>query len=312
MNSDPRQHRWVPVLLTAFAILALGASAVILFSSMDSGHHDDADQLPDFHSFSASKADADAPADIAVDDLIALEDLEAWRYIDWQHLARDEQWEPLEPTDTDPQPEPEPDPEPSIDEATASQSPDPPVEPAGSRQQRLRDGRIVIITNFTRADVLVNGEPYPAYSDQGTNDGIAVTPNESHEIYVEFDGNSRIYEVEVRPGERRLMMIELTGMGESRAERPEPRTPRRMEERVDDEDDDDADGEGRITVYSRPRGDIFVDGQEMDEQTPGTVDVEAGRREVQVEYSGGEMSETKTVRVREGSRVKLFFRQEDE
>ena len=307
MNFLLDQRRWMPAALVVIALVALAASSTILFSDVQNG--DDASSpVDDFQSFSPEPSlpadHAEAPLDLAVDDLLAYDDTDTWRHVDWQHLADDDQWEALEPRD-----------EPlSDDVASEPPSTDAATSTGSSRQDRLRDGRIVIVTNFTRAEVLINGEPYPSYSDDGSNPGMAVAPNETHEIYVEFDGNSRIYEVQVRPGERRLMMIELTGMGETTTERPARRAPRRPEgqEPPDVDDENAEDGEGRITVYSRPRGDIYVGGQDMDEQTPGTVDIEAGRHEVQVEYADGQMSETKTVRVREGSRVKLFFRQEDE
>ena len=53
----------------------------------------------------------------------------------------------------------------------------------------------------------------------------------------------------------------------------------------------------------------MVDGNKTSEKTPGTVEVENGRHEVQVEYESGDISEKKIVRVREGSRIKLFFRE---
>ncbi len=64
-----------------------------------------------------------------------------------------------------------------------------------------------------------------------------------------------------------------------------------------------------MTVYGKPRGSIMVDGSDKGKQTPNTVDVEQGRHETQVKYEDGEVSEKKIVRVRKGSRIKLFFRQ---
>ena len=64
-----------------------------------------------------------------------------------------------------------------------------------------------------------------------------------------------------------------------------------------------------MTVYSKPPGTVIVDGNKSAEKTPGTVEVENGRHEVQVEYESGEVSEKKIVRVRDGSRIKLFFRE---
>lgn len=168
---------------------------------------------------------------------------------------------------------------------------------------------IVVITNFTRAEVFVNGEAYPTYSDDGQNRGFRVPSGQENEVRVRFDGNEKIYRVSLRPGERRLLMVELTGFKAGPPPAPLPeRDPRPPRER---DLEDIPDEESQITVYSRPRGTIFVDERDFGEETPGTVSVEPGRREVQVRYEDGQMSETKVVRAREGSRIKLFFRQDE-
>ncbi len=66
---------------------------------------------------------------------------------------------------------------------------------------------------------------------------------------------------------------------------------------------------GRITVYSKPKGSIMLDGEATNIDTPGSIDAPTGKHELQVTFENGETSEIKAVRVREGSRVKLFFRQ---
>lgn len=201
---------------------------------------------------------------------------------------------------------------PETDEAERPES-----KPAGTGHSGPT-GRIVVVTNFMRAQVTINGEPYRVYSDDGENRGMELPAHQPHLVEVQFDDNERVYEIELRPGERRLLMVELTGMNQRPvAEDDSGRTrPTRRQNIRDDDDEEETtteeDGEdGRITVYSRPRGNIYIGGEDMGERTPSTVDVAPGRHEVRVEYEDGEMSETKTVRVREGARVQLFFREDD-
>ena len=300
MTGD-HHRRIIPAVFCGIAVLALTAAGYILYDSRDHLTTIDDDEVA-FVSYSADQEQTSPPSDEDLtqpeiadsdyhsDDEWVLDDE------DWAELADQEQWEILEPAES----------RESTDATTPSSSTQPGSGPAGAQAT----GRLVVVTNFSRADVVINGDPYPAYSDDGQNRGMELNANEAHEVYVEFDGNERLYEITLAPGERRLLMVELTGMGQSAAAPPD-RTERRRRRSEPDDDDEVDDEKGRITVYSRPRGAIYVGNEDMDEQTPGTVQVEAGRHEVQVEYREGEMSETKTVRVREGSRVKLFFREDD-
>lgn len=68
---------------------------------------------------------------------------------------------------------------------------------------------------------------------------------------------------------------------------------------------------GRITVYSKPRGEIVLDGKPQGIFTPETIEAAKGEHEVQVIFEGGETSTVKTVRARKDSRIKLFFRDTD-
>ncbi len=187
--------------------------------------------------------------------------------------------------------------------------------PAHASTDYQGEGTLVVITNFAVADVEVNGEPYPAYSDDLQNRGMSLPARQTHQVIVEYGDSMRVYEIELNPGERRMLMVDLTGMDSSgeapeRPQRREARAQRRdeEEEQSDEEEDDD---QGRLTVYSRPRGNIHLNGEDLDERTPETLDVDPGRHEVQIEFEDGEMSEVKTARVREGSRVQLFFREDD-
>jgi hypothetical protein len=102
--------------------------------------------------------------------------------------------------------------------------------------------------------------------------------------------------------------VELTGFqggdGKPVVAKPAPKKEEKKEEK-----EEKAKEPGRVTVYSKPPGKIMVDGKGTGEKTPGTVEVANGRHEIQVEYESGEISEKKIVRVRDGSRIKLFFRE---
>jgi hypothetical protein len=168
---------------------------------------------------------------------------------------------------------------------------------------------LVVVTNFTKADVKVNGLPYPDYVDESEEPGMVLPAGGPYRVEVSYDGNTKLYRVYLKAFETRLLMVDLTGFngGGPVASRPRRRLrrPEREEKRESEE------GMGRVTVYSKPKGDIMVDGRSTGEQSPGTVDVEPGRHEIQVRFEDGEESEQKIVRVREGSRIKLFFREKN-
>jgi TPR repeat protein len=71
-------------------------------------------------------------------------------------------------------------------------------------------------------------------------------------------------------------------------------------------------GGARITVYSKPKGEIVVDGDSTGTMTPGTVSVTDGEHTVSVKFEGGVVSEEKLVRARSGSRIKLFYRKKSD
>lgn len=177
----------------------------------------------------------------------------------------------------------------------------------GQQQRRLRPAHLTVITDFSKAQVTVNGLPYPAYSEDGENEGMVLPAGGPHRVVVDYSGNQRVYEIALRPNEARMLMVELTNYNGAPVASNSAAAPPKPQEKPEEPEAED--GQGRITVYSRPRGAVLVNGSDRGQQTPGTVDVEAGRHEVQVRYEDGEVSEKKVVRVREGSRIKLFFRQ---
>lgn len=293
-------RRIAPVFFCLIAAASVIAAGFVVFDARDDISTSTDEATAEFASYEAESEPLDAPP--PTNDAFEI----AWDDIDWDRIRDDDDWETLRAVD-DHQPRPVEDGEPTIEDHRSEVD----SGPAQIGQARQATGRLVVITNFTRANVTVNGESYPAYSEDGQNRGVELPAYEPHEVFVEFDDHERIYEVELDAGEERLLMVELTGMGASDSSRS-PRSRRSRDRQRDDDDDDIDDDEGRITVYSRPRGDIYVGERDMGEQTPGTVDVDPGRHEVQVQYGDGEMSETKTVRVRQGARVKLFFRQDDD
>lgn len=192
-----------------------------------------------------------------------------------------------------------------------------PVAPGQSRSNKRRDWKpavLEVVTNFEKAEVTVNGLPYPAYLEDGQKPGMVLPAGGPHTVEVTYDGNTKTYTIHLRPHETRLLMVELSGFNGGRpraaASRPTPR-PRPKPKEPQQEEEDDEDKEGRVTVYSKPKGKIIIDGNESGDSTPSTVNVEPGRHELQVAFDDGEISEKKIVRVRQGSRIKLFFRQKD-
>lgn len=308
-------NKIAPILCCAVAIVALTAAGFLL---SDSGAQpDDGAEVEEstFASYTAeSKAEEptpridDEPESAGESRAPSQADADGdfdWDAVDWDQLAQN--WEVAEPSEDYDFDDNELDEEHAELSRELAEDQEPSAGPAGSRQTNQRMARIVVVTNFTEATVTVDGDTYPAYSDDGHNRGIEVTPHETHEVFVEYGDNARGYQVQLRPGEERLLMVELTGMSSDRsAEKEKPRRERRS---APDDDEDDEE-EGRITVYAQPQGEILIGDQETEENTPGTVDIDPGRHEVKVRYEDGDMSETKTVRVRQGSRVKLFFRQD--
>lgn len=304
MTTDTGARKLVALLCCVAAVVALVAAGVVLLDLPQDLTNESDDGAEDFVSYSV---EADGVDDFEVDDdvpetgeLEPAVDLEQWEILQPRDVVDDGEVEDLEDGSAEEQ------------ELSASADASDPHYAGGGGHQGPT-GRLIVITNFTRATVTVNGDTYPSYSDDGQNRGMELPANRSHEILVEFDENERVYDITLEPGEERMLMVELTGSsGSSRPSRSERRSESERSRPQDRPDSDDIDDdEGRITVYSRPRGEIYVGERSTGEQTPSTVDIEPGRHEVQVQYEGGEMSETKTVRVRQGSRVKLFFRQDD-
>lgn len=177
-----------------------------------------------------------------------------------------------------------------------------------ARREDWKPAVLQIVTNFEKADATVNGLPYPEYVPEGEQEGMVLPAGGPHTVEVTYDGKTKTYRLFLRPKEVRILMVELSGFRGGAAAGPTPRpAPRPQAARADDSDEDSE--QGRVTVYAKPKGSILIDGAGTGEETPGTVDVEPGRHEVQVKFEDGAESEKKIIRVRKGSRIKLFFRQ---
>lgn len=184
-------------------------------------------------------------------------------------------------------------------------------KPAARPTPKTKTGTLVVITNFEKATVTVNGVAYPAYTPAGEKEGMKLAARTKHNVFVSYAGNSKKYEITLNPGEHRYLMVELTGYSGSASAGsypadPAPAPPPSAEPV---ENDGTSEEEGRVTVYAKPQGMILVDGRSTGQQTPGTVTTENGSRNIQVQYEDGQTSEEKVVRVRPGSNIRLFFRQ---
>lgn len=190
------------------------------------------------------------------------------------------------------------------------------VRPGQSRPDKKKreewDSAVLqVVTNFEKADVTVNGLPYPEYTPDGEEEGLVLPAGGPHIIEVTYDGKTKTYQVHLRANETRILMVELSGLrGSTGGARPQARS-KPSPKKKDSAEKDDEKKQGRVTVYSKPNGTVLVDGSQTNEKTPGTVEVEPGRHDIQVKFDNGDVSEKKIIRVRKGSRIKLFFRQRD-
>ncbi len=176
------------------------------------------------------------------------------------------------------------------------------------RQPALKAAVLQIVTNFEKADVTINGIPYPEYIEPGQEDGIILPAGGPYDVRVTYSGKTKAYNIYLRPYETRMLIVELTGF-QGGGTPPPPAKAAQAKAAEPEKKEETGKEPGKVTVYSKPAGTIIVDGAKQAEKTPGTVEVANGRHELQVEYEGGKVSEKKIVRVRDGSRIKLFFRE---
>ena len=174
-----------------------------------------------------------------------------------------------------------------------------PVAEGQERGDRADHGWLSIFTTYG-ALITVDGEPYPRRSDYG----MKLEANEQHEVLVKMGDKQKTYTVVLEPREQQVLMVDLTGYQTG----PEPASKRRPAKRSSRSSTKNA-TEGKLTVYSKPRGEVVVDGSSVGSSTPMiNHKLDVGRHEVQVKWEDGQLSEVKTIRIRKGSRLKLFFR----
>lgn len=184
------------------------------------------------------------------------------------------------------------------------------TQPEKPKTRTLKPAVLQVVTNFDKADVTVNGLVYPEYVEPGEPEGMVLPAGGPYDVRVTYSGKTKHYNLYLKAHETRLLFVELTGFQGGAAPAPAPKPQANTPQpKVEEKKEDGAKEPGKVTVYSKPPGVIIVDGSKSAEKTPGTVEVANGRHEVQVEYENGEVSEKKIVRVRDGSRIKLFFRQ---
>lgn len=162
-------------------------------------------------------------------------------------------------------------------------------------------GWVQIFTNYA-AVVTVDGEPYPRRSDNG----MKVSANARHAVHVKMGDKEKSYTVVVQPRELRTLLVDLSGYQTPPTPGPKTSTDRSSTPKVSSTASDET---GKLTVYSKPKGEVYVDGNALGASTPMiNRELEIGRHEVQVKWESSTMSEVKTVRIRKGSKLKLFFR----
>lgn len=218
------------------------------------------------------------------------------------------------PKKTKPSTTPEPKknaPTPTAKAPTAQPKVEPPAaKPATKRSKRrktYKPSQLVVVTNFEKAQITVNGNPYPEQVNPDDSSGMVLPAGGPYTVAVSYDGKQRIYSLSLRPYETRYLVVELSGYQGAKgiAIKP-PSAPTPMRENTEEKK---GEKKGRLTVYAKPRGTIIVDGKDTGRKAPNTITPGNGRHEIQIRYEDGEVSETKITRVRETSRIKMFFRQ---
>jgi hypothetical protein len=183
-----------------------------------------------------------------------------------------------------------------------------------SKRKTLKPASLIVVANFDITDVTVNGLPYPEYFEDEKDQGMVLPAGGPYTVNVIYSGKTKTHTLGFKPYETRYLVADIPGyagtsVAPSTPPPAKPNTPepaKAEEKKEEGEKDEQA---GRITIYAKPRGDILLDGKEVGQKTPNTIESPDGRHEVQVKYEDGELSEKKVVRVRKGSRIKLFFRQ---
>jgi hypothetical protein len=176
-----------------------------------------------------------------------------------------------------------------------------------------RPGELVV--NGHSTGVWVYGDGVSGQTEEDAYTAWESLPPGEYVAQVKFmDGPmSNPKKVEVRAGKD--ARVELGGMRRvwhRLAGKNEPEAAVSGESSGASRSDQRVDGEkrGKVTVYSKPKGEIVVNGEKRGQETPGTVEVEAGTHDVGVVLESGETG-SKRMRIEGGWDVKAFFRGDD-
>jgi len=164
-------------------------------------------------------------------------------------------------------------------------------------------GWLEIHTNYG-ALITIDGKPYPRRSEHG----MKLPALKRHDVLVKMGEKEKTYTIYLKPREKRILMVDITGYNTPPT--PAAKSPSSAAKPTKEpKKEESGDESGKLTVYSKPKGEVFVDGNALGASTPMiNRELDVGRHEVQVKWEDGRMSEVKTIRIRKGSKLKLFFR----
>jgi hypothetical protein len=168
-------------------------------------------------------------------------------------------------------------------------------------------GTFYVITNFDITSVEIDGEQYPAAWIYGENGGVRLYPDHRYHIVISAGpDHRRTLDLTLRPGETRVLVVDIENIGAAPAVATASVTTAREEEG----EEEGSEEIGHLGVSSSPRGTVFVDGSSTGQRTPARrIALEPGRHEVTVFYDDeDQMSEVKHVLIRAGVNTNVFFR----
>lgn len=166
--------------------------------------------------------------------------------------------------------------------------------------------RLLVITNFENTEVQINNVSYPYEYIYAERQGVLLPAGIPIHLRVAIsEEKTRTFRFTLKPGEMRVVVADIKNKGEVIAP-PTPEKPSRSAQADDDESEETT---GHLGVSSSPRGTVYIDDKSTGRKTPARrIELEPGRHRVQIEYSEGDMSETKYVLIRKGTNTNVFFR----
>lgn len=207
-------------------------------------------------------------------------------------------------------------PAPEAETQPPEQTTTPSKKPATKRKKKQapkwRPATLEVVTNFTKAQVTVNGLPYPSYTKTGEAPGVVLPAGGPYVVQVKAGERVKTYTIYLRPYETRVIIVELSGYKGS-PEIPKPPAPPNPNPAAPaptpGEPTPPPDKKlGTVTVFAHPDALIILDDKDTGRKSPATLEVEDGRHEVAVVYLKSEQkSEPKVIRSTEGGRIKLYF-----